>query len=155
MGSSRLREIYDALAMQPIQLDGKNVPCLALEETTGVIHTTPMRVLSPLSERNEGQGAKKLTFGNGASILWNITELVLLASVEEGSGLEFYTPRLVEYQEKLISLFSSMSKTLDMTPKTVVVNSVDIEMGVYNYALGTDNWYYGLKLSWSIRENIE
>lgn len=152
---SKLREIYDALASLRIELDGKAVPCPPLEETTGVIHTTPQRVLSPLSDRNEGQGARKLTFGDGASVLWTITELVLLAPAEEGSGLEFYTPRLVEYQEKFISLYAKLDKTLGIRPRTVTVSSADIEIGVYNYPLGTDNWYYALKVNWSIRENIE
>lgn len=152
---SQLRTIYDNLARLPMMLDGSNVPCLLLEETTGVIHTTPQRVLSPLSERNEGQGAKRLSFGEGASVLWTITELVLLAGVEEGSGLEFHTPRLVAYQEEFISKYAKLDKTLGIRPRTVQVITADIEIGVYNYPLGTDNWYYGLKVNWSIRENIE
>lgn len=151
---SRLREIYDALANLPIAIDGKNVRCRPLAENTGVVTETPLRILSPLSDRNEGRGISNLTFGHGASLEWIISELVLIASVQDGSGLEYHTPFIVEYQQNFVSAYATMNRNLGLAPKSITVNGADIEIGVYNYPLGADNWYYGLKISWTIRENL-
>ncbi len=156
--ASKLTQIYDALANKAIFCDGKNIPCRKLQETNGVIDVTPVRVLSPLSDRNEGRGLVPLTFGTAATLQWVITELLLLAGIEEGSGLEFYTPRLVECQAAYAAnVFTD--KTLGIAPapvssSSVVVNGADIETGVYEYPLGSNAWYYGLKVSWTIRENL-
>lgn len=151
---SKLREIYAGLQNQPIQVDGSNVPCIPLAESTGVINQTPVRVLSPLSDRNEGRGISNLTFGGGASLLWTITELVLVSPVQAGSGIENQTPYLVEYQENFVTAFASINRHLGISPATVTINNADMEIGIYNYPLGTDNWYTGLKITWTIRENL-
>jgi hypothetical protein len=156
--ASKLTDIYDALANKSIILDGVPVPCQKLEETTGVIFGTPQRVLSPLSERNEGRGLVPLTFGGAATLQWFITELLLLAGVEDGTGLEFHTPRLVKCQAAYVAnVFSDRSLGIAPAPgssSSVVVNGADIEAGVYEYPLGTGAFYYGIKVAWTIRENL-
>lgn len=151
--ASRLRQIYAALANRAIMLNGKNIPCRKLDETNGVIDVTPVRVLSPLSERAEGSGLVPLTFGGAATLQWKITELCLIASVEEGSGLEFFTPLLVECQEAYVNNVYA-DRHLGLDPKTVTLNNLDIDIGVHNYPLGSSHWYYSVKAEWTIRENL-
>lgn len=150
--ASLLRQIYAKLAERSMSISTGTIPCRTLATTNGVIDKTPVRVLSPLSERAEGKGLTPITFGGAKTLQWMITELCLLAPVASASGLEFYTPLLVEYQEAFVNSYPTRHLGLG---DQVIVNTVDLEMGEYNYPLGSANWYYGVKATWTIRENLE
>ena len=150
--NSRLLDIYAALQALPILLEGKAIPCYGLEDS-GIINTTPLRVLSPLSDKADGRSVTPMTFGGALTLQWHITDLGLIASVTEGSSIEFHKPRIVAYQAEYVNK-AFQDKHLGIVPKTITVNSIDIEIGAYEYPLISGQWFYGVKATWTIRENL-
>lgn len=151
MAASKLLQIYEALSNYAVLVDGENIPCRKLGDAA-VIDLTPTRILSPLSERNEAQGFVPLSFGGASTLQWIITDLCLMASVGQGSGIEFWVPQLVKYQAAYVeNVFAQRNLGLGVG---ITVNGVAPEIGEYSYPLGTDHWYYGAKMVWTIRENL-
>lgn len=153
--SSRLLDIYGALQAYEVVVDNVAVPNRGLE-FNGTVNALPHRILSPLHERADGRGIIPLTFGGASSLQWVITDLCLVGNVTAGSGLEYFMSKMVKYQAAYVSnIFADKHLGIgSLGDFPVTVNTCDIEIGVYEYPLGSEKWYYGVKATWTIRENL-
>lgn len=149
--ASQLTAIYDAIAAIAVAVDGTTVTVRNYDEASPVVNETPLRILSPLSDKNEGRGLTPITFGGGLQIGRYITDLCLWAEAEAGSGLEYHMAKLIAYQAAYENAALADRK---LGLSNVSVQALDIQIGVWEYPMASNNFYFGVKAEWQITELI-
>lgn len=147
--ASQLLATYNAIAAIDISVNSVTLPVIGADQGKGTVKQTPTRILSPLHDRDENRGMSKITFGNNAIVPRVISDLCLYAPVTEGSGIEYYVPFLLEYQE---AYENAVIANFGLGLRGVTVQNVSLEIGVYAYPAVAGKWYYGVKAEWSINE---
>lgn len=152
MATSQLESIFDAVANLSISVDGEAITGAALADTSVIVNYTPKRVISPLSDKNEGKAFESFTAGKQFNGTWTITDLLLFRRTEDGTGLEYNMLHLVRYMADYVDLLRANRK-LGFT-NHVTVEKVDVEVGVYEYPVAGGEFYHGVKATLTIREII-
>jgi hypothetical protein len=150
--ASQIEAIFDAIAAVSITVDGTALTGRLLADSGTEVNVTPARIISPLAKKDEGENAVQFTIGNQYTVNWTITDLLLFRPVKDGTGLEYNMPHLVDYMGKYIDAIRANNKL--SFAKHVAITSAKIEVGVYEYPVGSENWYYGCMGTLKVTEII-
>jgi len=149
---SLIVDIYNAIAGVGINIEGTPIVGRVLADTSTVVNSTPLRIISPLSDKNEGRKAIKMTFGNQTQVDWTITDLLLYNKTTDGSGIENDMYWLVKYQGAYVDAMRAMYKL--GYKQHVQIVSIDIEIGVFRFPINGDKFYHGAKATLVVHEII-
>ena len=151
MADSQLEAIFDAVANLSITIDGVAVTGATLANTDVVVNTTPARIISPLSDKNEGKSFESITVGKQFGGIWTITDLMLFRETEDGTGLEYNMLHLVRYMADYVDTIRANRK---LGLSHVTIEKVDVQIGTFPYPVVSNDWYHGVKCELTIREII-
>lgn len=146
--ASQISDILDAIAGITVN----SVEGRTLAQAGKSVSQTPVRIISPLSDKNEARGAVRATLGGMVQVSWVITDLMLFKATKDGSGLEYNMAQLVSYLGAYVETLHA-SKKLGLT-NGVMIEDIDIEIGTFQYPLFSDNFYHGAKATLTIHETI-
>ena len=157
MASSQFTEIYDALADIGV-FDGEHeIKGVKLDDVGDSLTEFPIRVLLPLRENDRASDAGGRTFGGGMMWKWSITDVCLFAKVAKGgSGIEYYYPQMLRYQENFISRFFLGNRQILTGQKYPIIAPKDesMEMGLYEYPSQSGTWYFAVIAEYLVLENL-
>lgn len=151
MADSQIEAIFDAVANLSVTVDSTAVTGRTLAESSTVVNVTPVRIISPLSDKNEARQAVQFTLGNQFSVDWTLTDLLLFRDTRDGTGFEYDMAHLVDYLGAYIDVIR-VNRKLGLSQ--VTITSVDIEVGVYEYPANGGKYYHGCKGTLKIKELI-
>lgn len=149
---SQLEAIFNAIAATGINIEGTPIVGRNLAEISTVVNSTPTRIISPLSDKNEGKKAARMTLGNQSQVDWTITDLLLYKLTTDGSGLEYNMHRLALYQGKYVDAMRANYKL--GFARHVMITDIDVEIGIYQYPLNSGKFYHGAKATLLVHEII-
>ncbi len=149
---SQIVHIFNRIADIGIMLNGSPIIGRDLLNVSTVVNETPTRIISPLTDKNEGKKATRFTLGASKQVDWTITDLLLFRDTSDGTGLEDDMRWLVEYMGTYVE---TMSNNYELSfPKHVKITSVDVEIGVYRYPIAGEKFYHGAKATLIVHEII-
>lgn len=149
---SQLEAIFDKLAGTGINIEGTPIVGRVLADVSTVVNSTPTRIISPLSDKNEGKNAAKASFGKMWQVDWTITDLLLLAQTTDGSGLENHMNKLVKYQRAYLEAMKANHKLGFV--RHVMITGIDVEIGVYQFPVNSGKFYHGAKATLVVHEIV-
>lgn len=153
MPSSRLREVYKSIEEATIQVGTTVVRCRGLDNLDTKVNKAnlPLRLLLPVGATASGRNLIINTAdGSGRSGLWTIPDLMLWALSVSGQGLEDYAGVLVDYcVEYERTMLSRRTDHLGW-----IHNNLAIDTGMFEWPLGSDTWYYGVRALHTVTELI-
>lgn len=153
MAESQIKEIFNRIAAIGIMQNGSPIIGRDLLNISTVVNETPTRIISPLTDKNEGKKATIMTLGNQSQVDWTVTDLLLFRDTSDGTGLEDDMRWLVEYMGQYVVTMRENHK-LGFTNYHVRITSVDVEIGVYRYPIAGDKFYHGAKATLIVHEII-
>ncbi len=149
---SQIAAIFNVIAATGINIDGTPIVGRNLADISTVVNETPTRIISPLSDKNEGKKATRMTFGNQSQVDWTITDLLLYNNTTDGIGLEDDMHKLVLYQGAYVDAMRTNYKL--GFARHVMITDIDIEIGVYRFPINGDKFYHGAKATLIVHEII-
>lgn len=149
--ANRLEDIFNKIAHVGINIEGEPIIGRELADISTVVNETPTRIISPLSDKNEGK-AVRMTLGNQSQVDWTITDLLLYNLTTDGVGLEADMHALVKYQSAYVDAMRTHYKL--GFERHVQITGVEVEIGVYRYPMNGDKFYHGAKATLIVHEII-
>lgn len=149
---SQIVAIYNAIAAVEVTIDSEPILGRLLEDANTVVNSTPVRIISPLSDKNEAKGVARMTLGNQSQADWTITDLLLYKLTTDGSGLEHSMYWLVKYLGAYVDALRTNYKLGFV--RHVAITNIDVEIGVYRYPINGDKFYHGAKATLTVHEII-
>lgn len=157
MSESQFTEIYDALAAIRVSDGNQDIKGIKLEDVGKSLTQFPVRVLLPLRENDRATVNGGRTLGNGMIWKWSITDVCLFAEApESGSGIEFWYPQMIRYQENFLNTVYKDNRQLlsgQRYPK-IANEEESLEMGMYEYPSNTRKWYFAVVAEYMVLESI-
>lgn len=152
--ASQIINIYNALDAVSVTVKGKTPKVYDLEELPESIHTAqlPCRLLLPVGNDNAGEGrdGEFIAIGTGITVNWTVKDLMLWKPSEQGRGLSDFAPVLVEY----CGLYADAMRSFKCPYANSALESFSMMPGMYEYPVGSGNWYAGVMCYLQIKEVI-
>lgn len=152
--TSQLETIYNTLAAIGVSDGEQNIIAPSLTNVVPVITQTPQRVISPLSEADRAQRHTRLSFGGQIAWTWQLTDVCLFAKEGQGSGFEYYYPRLTRYMANYVSAVLVDNRQLLGARGAAEIVNATLEATLYNFPARSDDWWFAVVAELEIREII-
>ena len=150
---SEIVQIYNSLANLSVSTSGGVAPIAynlsALPEAINTAHL-PCRLLLPVNANpGEGREGMHIALGTGMSIIWQLNDLMLWQTSEQGVGLREYAPILVDYSGKYLDAMRVWGKC---PYQNSTLEGVAITPSEYEWPRGSGRFYAGVLCQLQIRE---
>lgn len=155
MAHSKLRECYKVIENTTIHLDGKVVRCRGLDNLQTQVSTAnlPLRLLLPVGSNANGRNLSMISADHtGRAATWLIPELMLLAPVGAGQGLEEYAGPLVDYVVEYE--YAILDRRSDYSTEGFLISNMALDTGIYEWPAGSDKWFFGVRSNLTVQELI-
>jgi len=153
MVMSQIRAIIQAISDVAVATDSQTPVVYSLENAVDSVKGTPARVVFAFQTgENEGRDQGFITLGNRMSITWYIADLMLYKPSKRGTTLQSAVPELVSYVGNYALAFQNYRK---LGLKLVTVEAIQHEWNEYIFPENSDNRYYGVLMTLSVKEIIE
>jgi len=145
--------IYANLAAVSVKVGSTNIEPTVYEldelpENIATAHL-PCRLLLPLGgDPTEGRDGEFIAIGTGVTVNWQISDLMLWQSSEQGIGLREYAPTLVEYCGKYVDAMRAFRCPATNT----ALESFSVTPGEYEWPRGSGRFYAGVLCRLNIKE---
>ena len=156
--ASQIVELYNALALTSITVNGVAVRVKRLDETPSKLDTAdlPVRVLTPISQVRP-QNANSAVWAVGASsvvtqITWTIADIMYWQPVAQNVGIQAVADELVAYMRDYLSMLKTFSPPA--SGSTMWIANVGLQAGVYEYPILSGRLFYGVVATLTITEKM-
>jgi len=99
----------------------------------------------------EGREGAHIAIGTAMSIVWQITDLMLWQSSEQGLGMHEFAPKLVDYAGKYLDSMRAWGKC---PYGDTTLQSVSITPGEYEWPRSSGRFYSGVMCVLNILEVV-
>lgn len=152
---SKLIDIYDAIEAKTVTTtSGKTPTVYNLDALPKSISTAilPCRLLLPIgNESGDGREGKFVAIGTSMTVDWQINDLMLWQSSQQGLGLEEFAPEIMDYCAK----YMDMVRTLKAPTTTdTSLELVSVTPGMYEWPIGSGKWFSGVLCQLTIKEHL-
>ena len=150
---SEITSIYAALKAVTITFTSKvTTAVFGLDELKNSITTSdmPCRLLLPVGDdtRGEGREGSFIAIGTTMVVAWQVNELMLYKPTSQDVGLREYAPELVDY----CGVYIDAMRTFKCPTSNSALESVYVIPGIYEWPLGSGNYYSGVLCQLRIKE---
>lgn len=152
--SSQIEGIYNALVAMSITVDTKTPSVYGLTGLPNQVASAdlPCRLILALGANAvAGSSTDFYTLGGHQNVVWTMSDLLLWLPAAQGQGVKQVAGALVRYAGKYVDAVKG---------KWFMVSGADVEdckvePGMYEYPVGSGNFYYGCLSRLTIRELVE
>lgn len=150
---SSILTIYNTVAAMSVSADGKTPTTKDLDDLKDTYTSSdlPTRVLLPvgLADPSQASDGAFIALGDGAGITWQITDLLLWATVASGVGLVSVAAPLLEYSGAYVEALRTIR---DAGIGSGYLQGWIVAPGTIEYPANSGHYYYGCTCVLSIRE---
>lgn len=149
--ASDILTIYSGLEDVNLMIKRKQVRCYGLNELPQQISSAqlPCRLLLPLGQiAAEGREGQFISIGKTLKIDWTVSDLFLMQTSEQGTGLASFGPGLVEY----CGLYADAIRAFRNPTNNCTLTSVSLIPGMYEWPRGSGSWFVGVMSNLIITE---
>lgn len=146
---------YATLANLAVTVDSYTYPCHNLDQLKETYDEADCkrRILLPWEARGNDGSLGFVTLDKTASVNWRIVDLMLYGSVQTYT-LKKVAPHLVSYAGEYAEQIRSLRTLAKTTTNHISLKNIDIQIGVFDYPLGGNHYYLGVKAILSLVETM-
>lgn len=159
--ASDISGIYDAFAATTVSVGGeactvKDADELPQSLTTAVL---PMRLLSPFDPFAGDNAASETVYaaqsGSGYyTVLWQLSDLMYYEAVNQRIGVKSVAKDLLGYMADYADMLSDTTRLSMPTSTDAVVGDVSFVADILEYPLGSQHYFFGVRVSMTVSEDI-
>lgn len=151
--SSQIEAIYAALADKTVTVDGKTPPVYGLDNPIGTLTSAklPVRILHPFGNGSEGRNFAFDGMACIAQMTWTIVDFMAFQAVGQGKPP---TGAMIRYQAAYMDMLLTFKRAGGDTNPAIKAKLADArcQAGVYEWPLGSEEWWYGVQAVLNIEE---
>ncbi len=153
---SVLRTAYTNLAAMAVTVNGYTYPCHDLHELKDTYDEVDCkrRILLPWEARGNDGEFGFLTIDRTASVTWRMIDLMLYSTVQLYAGIKDVAPTLVEYAGEYAEVIRGNRTLAKTLTNNLALTGIGIQIGVFDYPLGSQTFYVGVKATLTVKETM-
>lgn len=157
--ASQIVELYNALALTSITVNGVAVRVKRLDELPNALDTAglPCRLLTPISPflgNNLQSGIWTVATYSGVNeVRWNVADIAYFKPVAQDIGIRAVADDLVIYMREYQAMISAFTMS-SAGGSTMWVQNLAMSAGVFEYPLLSGRFFYGVAATLTVVEKI-
>lgn len=150
---SQITAVYAAIAGMTVTTTGGKTPTVynlsSLMNSVETAHL-PCRLMLPIGNNpGDGREGQYIAIGTTMTVDWQINDLMLWQTSQQGLGLQEFAPQLIDYCGKYMDAIRSVGKA---PASNCTLTSISLTPGEYNWPAGSDKWFSGVLCQLTIHE---